>query len=205
MASPPAARGLLVVVEGLDRSGKSSQCQRLQEKVEKAGGGAKYVKFPANQDDHSIHLLFAANRWEAVTSMLEDLKSGTTLVVDRYSFSGAVYSAAKDNPELSLDWAWQPEIGLPQPDMVFFLDLSAASAAKRGGYGEERYESEKLQGRVRTLFRQLFSRLPGLCVYEVDAGGSVDEVADTLFSRFQQAVGSIDRASVPQKLPGLGR
>ncbi|RMZ87656.1 hypothetical protein DV736_g5119, partial [Chaetothyriales sp. CBS 134916] len=162
-----------------------------------------YLTRQANQDDHSIHLLFAANRWEAVTSMLEDLKSGTTLVVDRYSFSGAVYSAAKDNANLSLDWAWSPEIGLPAPDMVFFLDISAADAAKRGGYGEERYETEKLQSRVRTLFRQLFSRLPGLRVYEVEAGGSVDQVAKTIFSRFQEAVTSIDLASVPQKLPSL--
>ncbi|RMZ79665.1 hypothetical protein DV738_g3239, partial [Chaetothyriales sp. CBS 135597] len=219
MASPPA-RGLLVVVEGLDRSGKSSQCQRLQENVVKAGHPAKYVKFPdrstptgqminsyltrqANQDDHSIHLLFAANRWEAVTSMLEDLRSGTTLVVDRYSFSGAVYSAAKENPDLSLDWAWNPEIGLPKPDIVFFLDISAGDAAKRGGYGDERYETEKLQSRVRTLFQQLFARLPGLRLYSVDAGGSVDEVAGTIFSHFQEAVASIDLASALQKLPSL--
>ncbi|RMD40923.1 hypothetical protein DV735_g4205, partial [Chaetothyriales sp. CBS 134920] len=221
MPSPPA-RGLLIVVEGLDRSGKSSQCQRLQENVVKAGHAAKYIKFPdrstptgqminsyltrqANQDDHSIHLLFAANRWEAVTSMLEDLKSGTTLVVDRYSFSGAVYSAAKDNPDLSLDWAWSPEIGLPKPDIVFFLDISASDAAKRGGYGDERYETEKLQSRVRTLFQQLFSRLHGLSVYSVDAGASVDQVADIILSHFQEAAGSVDLASAPQRLSGLGQ
>lgn len=39
-------RGGLVVVEGLDRSGKSSQCQLLVEGLNKAGKTARYVKFP---------------------------------------------------------------------------------------------------------------------------------------------------------------
>lgn len=39
-------RGRLVVVEGLDRSGKSSQCQLLVDGLNKAGTTARYVKFP---------------------------------------------------------------------------------------------------------------------------------------------------------------
>lgn len=63
-----------------------------------------YLTGGAQQDDHSIHLLFSANRWEAIQGMLRMVESGTTIVVDRYSFSGAVYSAAKDNPNLGLEW-----------------------------------------------------------------------------------------------------
>ncbi len=36
--------------------------------------------------------------------MLEKLQQGTTLVVDRYSFSGAVFTAAKKAPGLDLEW-----------------------------------------------------------------------------------------------------
>jgi dTMP kinase len=129
-----------VVVEGLDRSGKSSQCQILVDHLNQSGSRAQYVKFPgktasdgslsrsvislsgtdrstptgkminsyltgsAQQDDHSIHLLFSANRWEAIQGILQTLESGVNIIIDRYSFSGAVYSAAKDNPNLSLDW-----------------------------------------------------------------------------------------------------
>lgn len=39
-------RGLLVVVEGLDRSGKSSQCQLLHDYLTKTAKSVKYVKFP---------------------------------------------------------------------------------------------------------------------------------------------------------------
>ena len=139
-----------------------------------------YLTRSTHQDDHSIHLIFAANRWEASQSILDDLARGTTVIVDRYAFSGAVYSAAKDNPDLSLEWAWQPEIGLPRPDLTLFLDLSAEAAAKRGGYGEERYETERMQGRVRRLFEELFGRVGGMNVCVVDAGREMERVAESV-------------------------
>lgn len=40
------ARGILIVVEGLDRAGKSSQCERLRESLQKAGHSAKYIRLP---------------------------------------------------------------------------------------------------------------------------------------------------------------
>ena len=63
-----------------------------------------YLTGNAQQDDHSIHLLFSANRWEAIQGILKTIEAGTSVVVDRFSFSGAVYSAAKENPNLGLDW-----------------------------------------------------------------------------------------------------
>ncbi|KAL2413199.1 Thymidylate kinase [Exophiala dermatitidis] len=190
-------RGLLVVIEGLDRSGKSSQCQHLFDSLRLQGKKARYVKFPdrttptgqminsyltgqAQQDDHSIHLLFSANRWEAIRSIHDDLLAGVTVIVDRYSFSGAVYSAAKENPDLTLDWAWNPEIGLLKPDVLFFLDISAADAAKRGGYGAEKYETEKMQARVRTLFKELFARLENVPVRIINAGQPLEAVANDI-------------------------
>ena len=162
-----------------------------------------YLTGKAQQDDHAIHLLFSANRWEAVQSILQSLASGTTIIIDRYSFSGAVYSAAKDNPNLDLKWAWSPEIGLPQPDLVYFLDISSADAAKRGGYGEERYETQKMQARVRTLFNELFSFLPVLNLHRIDAGGSLDEVADSIVATFSNFSRSIENDKPPSKLAAL--
>lgn len=158
-----------------------------------------YLTGDAQQDDHSIHLLFSANRWEAINGIREDLMKGVTLVVDRYSFSGAVYSAAKENPDLTLDWAWYPEIGLLKPDILFFMDISSEEAAKRGGYGAERYETEKMQARVRTLFRELFSRLDGINIHPVDAGKAMDEVA----SQILRPLDSISKTNSVQKLGPL--
>lgn len=73
---------------------------------------AEYINFPdrstksghlineflTNKQDFSsetIHLLFTINRWEAKSKMESLLNAGTTLIVDRYSYSGVAYSAAK--------------------------------------------------------------------------------------------------------------
>lgn len=75
------SRGALVVLEGLDRSGKSSQCSRLVSYLEGQGISAELFRFPdrttdvgqmistyltntSQLDDRTIHLLFSANRWE---------------------------------------------------------------------------------------------------------------------------------------------
>ncbi|KAF2467802.1 P-loop containing nucleoside triphosphate hydrolase protein, partial [Lindgomyces ingoldianus] len=149
------ARGKLIVFEGLDRAGKSTQCKMLVEGLQKDGLKVRHIRFPdrttpigqminsylsgqSEQEDHVIHLLFSANRWELAASIQTDLSAGITIVIDRYYYSGCVYSAAKNNPSLDLTWARHPEEGLPRPDLCLFLDISAEDAAKRGGYGTEK-------------------------------------------------------------------
>lgn len=122
---------------------------------------------------------------------IEDtIQSGTTIVCDRYYYSGMVYSAAKQNQSLSLAWARQPEVGLPRPDWVFFLDLEPEEAEKRGGFGEEKYEKKAFQAQVRKFFLDL-----QWCGGEeeedmtvINAGGSVDEVGDLLWKDVEGVV-----------------
>ncbi|KAJ2963256.1 hypothetical protein NQZ79_g1673 [Umbelopsis isabellina] len=156
-----AKRGALIVVEGCDRSGKSTQCAKLVEYLAANNMKAQLLKFPgksltrlstplttstgqminsyltnaAELNDQAVHLLFSANRWEAMDSMRTLLLSGTTLVVDRYAYSGVAFTAAKG---LDISWCRNPDIGLLTPDLVLFLDLPIESAERRGGFGEER-------------------------------------------------------------------
>jgi len=116
----------------------------------------KYLKGSANLDDHVVHLLFSTNRWEKADELKQLLASGTHVIVDRYAFSGVAFSAAK--PSMSMEWCRQPDRGLPKPDLVCFLDVSAEEAAKRGGFGEERYEKADFQKRVRQNYHQLIER-----------------------------------------------
>jgi len=74
-------RGALIVLEGLDRSGKSSQCLKLASSLASQGFSVEAWRFPdrttamgkmisaylsskEDMDDRTIHLLFSANRWE---------------------------------------------------------------------------------------------------------------------------------------------
>ncbi|KAH7134988.1 thymidylate kinase-domain-containing protein [Dendryphion nanum] len=186
-------RGKLIVFEGLDRSGKSTQCELLVESLRKEGVAVKHRRFPdrstpigqminsylsgqSEQEDHVIHLLFSANRWEAAASIESDLTSGTTVIIDRYYYSGCVYSAAKKNPSLSLEWARHPEVGLPRPDLCLFLDIAAEEAAKRGGYGTEKYEKKEMQDQVRRLFEVLMESKEKEDFVRIDAGRGLEEV-----------------------------
>ena len=80
------------------------------------------------------------------------LYSGVTLVVDRYAFSGAAYTGAKDG--FDLEWCRTPDIGLPAPDCVVYLTLNSDVAATRGDFGGERYEDTDFQSRVEKNFHK---------------------------------------------------
>ncbi|CAL5361967.1 unnamed protein product [Camellia sinensis] len=131
------SRGALIVLEGLDRSGKTLQSRKLISYLEGLSYSVESWRFPdrntgvgqmissylANKselDDHAIHLLFSANRWEKRSLMENKLRSGTTLIVDRYSFSGVAFSSAKG---LDIEWCKAPEMGLLAPDLVLYLDI----------------------------------------------------------------------------------
>jgi len=135
-----------------------------------------YLKGQTTIEDHVIHLLFLANRWEAAAQIRDDIERGTTVIIDRYSYSGAVYSAAKENSTLTLEWAWQMEAGLPAPDLCIFLDIEPEVAKRRGGFGAEIYENAEMQRRVRSLFTRLFKTSLGVNTVVIDAGRSKELV-----------------------------
>ncbi|KAJ2237535.1 Thymidylate kinase [Coemansia sp. RSA 485] len=179
-------RGLFILFEGCDRSGKTTQSTRLVQALNDSGVKAKLLKFPdrttaigkmidgyltqkSQLSDEAIHLLFSANRWEAMEQMRQDLESGITLVVDRYAFSGVAFSAAK---KLDFKWCKAPDVGLLAPDRVFFMDIHPDDAAKRQGYGEEIYEKRGFQIEVRVKFFSMMDSSWSV----VDANKDADEI-----------------------------
>lgn len=106
-----------------------------------------------------------------------------------------VYSAAKQNPALTLHWARQAEVGLPEPDLVVFLDLEPEEQERRGGWGVERYEESGMQRRVRNGFLELLAEDEERAgrssskrkLLRIDAGRGVDDVARDV----QQTVTSV--------------
>ena len=146
-------RGLFIVFEGLDRAGKSTQVNMLENFLKNKGQNTELMKFPDRStlcgkiinnllqdktlelDDEAFHMLFCTNRWERKIDIVSKLKEGRNLVVDRYAYSGVAYSTAKG---LDISWTKNGDVGLPRPDIVFYMDLDPEVAAQRAGYGEER-------------------------------------------------------------------
>lgn len=105
-------RGALIVLEGCDRSGKTTQCRKLVQSLNNRHILAEMMSFPDRStmtgkliteylmnktelSDRTIHLLFSANRWELAKKMERMLNDGITLIVDRYAYSGVAFSAVK--------------------------------------------------------------------------------------------------------------
>ncbi|KAI6242940.1 DTMP kinase [Aphelenchoides fujianensis] len=121
-------RGLFIVLEGLDRSGKSTQCRRLVEWLKQEGHSVRFQPYPDRSEPETgpkineflknarspyeqalyIHGLFSENRRILDSKLRRDLEAGMTVIADRYSFSGVAYSAAKHDEELPVVDALQP-------------------------------------------------------------------------------------------------
>ncbi|KAG9048921.1 Thymidylate kinase [Tulasnella sp. UAMH 9824] len=197
-----SARGTFIVIEGLDRSGKSTQAGIIHQKLVQQLGEqrVKLIKFPGKMidsylksqsdlDDQAIHLLFSANRWEVASSILSCLQNGITIVCDRYVYSGVAFSASKG---LSFDWCVAPDVGLPSPDVVLFLDISPEAAKLRGGYGEERYEKEEMQRRVRENFKRLGEEQKTTkeeSWVEIDASKGLASVTEDVWKAIERVMG----------------
>ena len=86
-----AKRGCFILFEGVDRCGKTTQAKRLVETLTQRGQPTVFMRFPdrettigaqidaylrnaADLDDHAVHLLFSANRWEKRCVFLTHLR-----------------------------------------------------------------------------------------------------------------------------------
>ena len=144
--------GKLIVIEGLDGSGKSTQLELLPEGLKSIGIDSQTVSFPNYESDSSALVkmylagefgkkpddvnAYAASTFYAVdryasykTGWGEYYESGGTVVAGRYTTSNAVHQASKlprDKWEDFLSWLYDFEykkIGIPKPDLVIFLDM----------------------------------------------------------------------------------
>jgi dTMP kinase len=160
-------RGVLIVFEGLDQSGKQTQAELLQQQLQKDGRAVRLLSFPdyttpiGAEIHRALHgereytpdvmqLLYVANRFERRPSMEQALAAGEILVCDRYSASSIAYGEAQ-----GLDAGWLAEIqrGLPQPDATILLDIDPTVAARRKAFGRDRYERDlAMLARVRDSY-----------------------------------------------------
>ncbi|XP_046418404.1 thymidylate kinase [Neodiprion fabricii] len=192
-------RGALLVLEGCDRAGKSTQVQKLVTELNARGISAEVRRFPDRTTEvgkiidkylsrvvdlppETVHLLFSSNRWEKYTEMRKTILSGTTLVVDRYAASGAAYTAATTGKDLS--WCKEPDRGLPKPDLVALLEISDDVQASRANWGSERFERSELQQKVRSSLHQLMDE----SWVTVDANDDIDKVHAKLLALALSAI-----------------
>ena len=143
---------MLIVIEGLDGAGKSTQVRLMKEYLEQVCPSLEYIHFPRydapvyggligkflrggfGQIDkvhpQLVALLFAEDRHGAAPEMKKAIADGATVLLDRYVYSNIAYQCAKmpdeESAEELREWILNTEYGefnLPRPDLNIFLDV----------------------------------------------------------------------------------
>ncbi|CAF0927853.1 unnamed protein product [Rotaria sordida] len=138
-------RGALIIFEGLDRIAFPNRSTEIGSLID------NYLQRKIEFNDHTIHLLFSANRWECIDTMRTKLLQGYTLIVDRYAYSGIAFTQAKG---LDKNWCQSCDIGLLKPDLVLYFHRNKQTNSL-SYTGDERYETKSFQDKVEFYFEQL--------------------------------------------------
>lgn len=148
--------GKLIVIEGVDSSGKETQTKLLFEYLQKKGVSTKKISFPDYESDFCMPVkgylagqlgenpddvnAYAASSFYAIDRYASYKKnwgsfyeSGGVIVCDRYVTSNIVHQAMKIKGDKTafIEWLADYEyekLGLPRPDVVIFLDMPPVAA-----------------------------------------------------------------------------
>ena len=144
--------GKLIVIEGTDGSGKSTQFRKLTERLEAEGRpfqklifpqysepssalirmylGGEFGTNPSDVNSYAASVFFAVDRYASYKKAWGQwYEDGGLVLSARYTTSNAVHQASKEPVEKQLDflgWLYEFEyekMGLPRPDLVIYLDV----------------------------------------------------------------------------------
>lgn len=149
----------IIVIEGLDGSGKATQTKILAEMLENKGYKVRKLEFPdyanpssslvkmylngdfgSNPSDVNAYAASAFYAVDRVASFLQfwknDYEDGTVILSDRYATSNIIYQMSKvDDSKRDEFIEWQNDfeynkLGIPKPDAVIYLDVEPEVSQK---------------------------------------------------------------------------
>ena len=191
-------KGLFIVMEGLDGSGKTTQINLLEQYLKEAGyeclitrepGGTvigeevrEFILNPEYKEMSPVTemLLYAASRAQLVHEVIGPaLEAGRIVISDRFVDSSIVYQGIARNLGISTVAAVNaPGIGIYRPDGIFFIDLSEAEGIRRKKNQKklDRMEQESIDFHhlVSEGYRKVLAERPE--VIKIDGGKDIDVI-----------------------------
>lgn len=189
--------GFLVVIEGIDGSGKSTQARLLAKQLKNVGLPVIILREPTRGkwgrqirakarvettlNPQEELELFMRDRQDNVKRHIQPaLNQGKIVILDRYYFSTMAYQGARG---IDPDFIRRlNEAFAPRPDAVFILHLRAAEGLARIHHRRKKdilFEQERYLEKV----EEIFGRLKGRHFYHLDATQSKEKIGEIIFRR----------------------
>jgi dTMP kinase len=148
----------LVVIEGIDQSGKHTQTVLLAKKLRKEHYRVEILDFPnyyspsgkiikqflqghqKNFPVQALHMLYSLNRWENLDNIKQALETSNVVIMDRYTWSNLAYGIAKN---LDKQWLLELDKGLPVPDLTILLTVRVRSSFDRKRKQRDEHEKDR--------------------------------------------------------------
>ncbi len=161
---------MLIAVEGIDGSGKTTIVRYLVEELRKRGYDVVSFKEPTDSKygkmirqilkdrkispEEELKLFIKDREFNVRNNILPALKDGKIVIMDRYYYSTVAYQGALG---LDVERIKMLNKQFPKPDLVIILDVSPETALKRikAKRKPDRFEDEEYLRRVREIFLSL--------------------------------------------------
>lgn len=194
--------GKLIVFEGIDGSGTTSQAKELCKKLNNSVFTKEPSDTPIGQltrellkdttydvDRTSICLLFVADRIQHTKEfILPRLKMEKTIVCDRYLWSTLAYQAIYFGQEWLTELHRYDYISLPSLTILLDCDLDIAENRRQmRSDSVERYDDKEIQKRVRKNYLNLAKSFPSRSVV-IDSNKDFKVVAQEIYDVVQRRV-----------------
>ncbi len=191
-----SGRGALIVLEGIDGAGTTTQAQRLARSLDGRGVATHLTREPSDgpvgrllreilagrhapTDATTLSLLFAADRADHIQREVEPaLVAGRVVVSDRWYHSSLAYQGAGE------ERAWIAELNrrARRPDLTIFLRVAPEVAAERRAASrrpDELFDALALQRQIALGYGEVMAELAGSERIEiVDGEQPVERVAE---------------------------
>ncbi|MFH1377115.1 MAG: dTMP kinase [Candidatus Woesearchaeota archaeon] len=177
-------KGLFIVIEGLDGSGSTTQCELLRNYLDIKGIKAIVTKEPTNNligglirgvltgdwkiNPEGLQLLFSADRAHHLEKeIIPALQNGVTVICDRYFYSSLAFGAV----DCDIGWLKLLNQQFLNPDISFFLNTNPETCIQRMSSSRvcfELFENKEKLAKVLSNYHQLIQEYSDLNLIDAE-------------------------------------